>query len=387
VTGLSSAQFLDARRDQIDERLSARTDSTRDERKIRVELCQTELSRLERLRMFLRNYWYVAATSEELSRKLLPRVILNEPVVLYRALDGKVVAMEDMCPHRSLPLSMGELAGNHIRCGYHGLEFDPSGKCVRIPGQEHIAAGWKVKTYPVVEKWRWIWLWMGEPRLADPATIPNMYWNDDPHWTYTGGQFEIKCNYQLLVDNLLDLSHESFVHRSTIGNDAVAETPAETSVAGEMVSIARLMKNCPPPPLYSKLKNFPGNIDRSQHIMFSPPSNIVIESKSTAAEGDGGGALEYRVLNAITPATPDVCYHFWSVPRNFAPEDEITKLFHKGSVTAFSEDIVVLEAQQNAISARRGDIQWKNFNVDAGNVAARRIVKSLLDAESVSVPD
>src|SRR4030081_1899457 len=102
--------------------------------------------------MFLRNYWSVAATSEELSRELLPRVILNEPVVLYRALDGKVLAIEDICHHRSLPLSMGELAGNHLRCGYHGLEFDPSGKWVRIPGQEHIAAGWKVKTYPVVEK-------------------------------------------------------------------------------------------------------------------------------------------------------------------------------------------------------------------------------------------
>jgi hypothetical protein len=67
---------------------------------------------------------------------------------------------------------------------------------------------------------------------------------------------------------------------------------------------------------------------------------------------------------------------------DFAPDKEITKLFHKGSVTAFSEDIVVLESQQQAIEARGGDIQWKNFNVDTGNVAARRIVKSLLDTQS-----
>ena len=337
--------------------------------------------------MFLRNYWYVAATSEELTHKLLARVVLNESVVLYRTPGGTPVAMEDLCPHRSLPLSMGELAGDRLRCGYHGLEFDPNGKCVRIPGQEHIAASWKVRTYPVVERWRWIWIWMGDQSLADPAMIPNMYWNNDPEWTFTGGHFEMKCGYQLLVDNLLDLSHESFVHRSTIGNDAVAETPANTNIEGQTVRVFRLMKNCPPPPLYTKLKSFPGNINRSQCIIFNPPSNIVIELKSTAVESDGSDALEYRVLNAITPATANACHHFWSVPRNFAPGEEITKLFYKGSVTAFSEDIVVLEAQQNTIDARRGDVQWKNFNVDAGNVAARRIVKSLLDAQLASAPN
>jgi phenylpropionate dioxygenase-like ring-hydroxylating dioxygenase large terminal subunit len=334
--------------------------------------------------MFLRNYWYVAATSEELTPRLLGRVILNESVVLYRTPQGKPVAMEDVCPHRSLPLSLGGLAGDRVRCGYHGLEFDPTGKCVRIPGQEHIAAGWTVRTYPIVEKWRWIWIWMGEPGLADPAIIPNMYWNDDPSWTFTGGHFEIGCDYQLLVDNLLDLSHESFVHRSTIGNDAVAETPADTSVEGQNVRVVRLMRNCPPPPLYTKLKAFAGNINRSQNILFSPPSNIVIESKSTAVESAGSDALEYRVVNAITPARVGACHHFWSVPRNFAPGEEITKLFHQGSVTAFSEDITVLEAQQKAIDARNGQVVWKNFNVDAGNVAARRIVKSLLDVQSAS---
>ncbi len=334
--------------------------------------------------MFLRNYWYVVATSAELTQKLMARTVLNESLVLYRGAEGQVVAMEDLCPHRSLPLSMGELVGDRVRCGYHGLEFDCTGRCVRIPGQEHIAAGWKVKTYPIVERWRWIWVWMGDPTLADPATIPNMFWNDDPNWTFTGGLFEIKCDHKLLVDNLLDLSHESFVHRSTIGNDAVAETPAKTEIVGESVHVTRLMENCPPPPLYTKLKSFSGNINRSQHIIFSPPSNILIESKSTAAKSDGGDALEYRVLNAITPSTPSSCYHFWSVPRNFAPGEEVTALFHKGSVTAFSEDVTVLEAQQKAIEARGGDVQWKNFNVDAGNVAARRIVKSLLERQDAS---
>lgn len=334
--------------------------------------------------MFLKNYWYVAATSDQLKDTLLPRVILNEPVVMYRTSDGTPVAVEDLCPHRSYPLSLGVLDGDRLRCGYHGLEFGADGRCVRIPGQEHVAAGWKVRTYPIVERWRWLWIWMGNPEQADPATIPNVYWNDDPMWTFTGGHFEIDCHYQLLVDNLLDLSHETFVHASTIGNSAVAETPAETTVEGDKVRVERLMRDCPPPPLYTKLKSFPGNIDRSQRIEFSPPSTIIIESKSMAVGSNAGDALEYRVVNGITPATDTSCHHFWSVPRNFAPDSEVTALFHKGSVTAFSEDVVVLEAQQKSLSAYQDRVKWKNFNVDAGNVAARRIVKKLLDEQVAS---
>ncbi len=332
--------------------------------------------------MFMRNCWYVAVTGEELGRKPLPRRLLGERVVMYRTAAGKPVAMEDLCPHRSLPLSMGELVGDRLRCGYHGLEFEPGGRCVRIPAQEQIPAMWRVRTYPLVERWRWVWIWMGDPALADPASIPDMHWNDDPAWTFTGGHFDIKCHYQLLVDNLLDLSHETFVHRSTIGNDAVAETPVETTVEDAAVRVDRLMLDCPPPPLYQKLKSFPGNIDRSQKIRFEPPSHIVIASRSTPhGNNDPDAALEYRVVNGITPASERECHHFWAVPRNFAHDPAVTAMFHKGSVTAFSEDIVVLEAQQAALDERGGAVRWQNFNVDAGAVAARRMVDALIRQE------
>ncbi len=335
--------------------------------------------------MFLQNCWYVAATGEELGRRPLPRRLLGERVVMYRTEAGLPVAMQDVCPHRSMPLSMGELVGDRLRCGYHGLEFEPAGACVRIPAQPQIPPQWRVKTYRLVEKWRWVWIWMGDPARADPALIPDMHWNDDPAWTYTGGHFDIKCHYQLLVDNLLDLSHETFVHRSTIGNDAVAEAPVDTTVEGESVRVDRLMENCPPPPLYQKLRSFPGNIDRSQKIRFTPPSHIVIASRSTPyGNNDPDAALEYRVVNGITPASERECHHFWSVPRNFAPDPDVTAMFHKGSLTAFSEDIVVLEAQQAMIEERGAANRWLNFNVDAGAIAARRIVDALIKQENGS---
>lgn len=333
--------------------------------------------------MFLRNYWYVAALAEEVGRTPMQRQILNEPVVMYRTEAGTPVALLDMCPHRNLPLSMGQLVGDNLRCGYHGLTFDPSGKCVRVPGQVNIPPRCRARAYSLVEKWRWLWIWMGDPAQADETAIPEFYWNDDPAWTYTGGHFHIRCNYQLLVDNLLDLSHEAYVHPSTIGNDAVAETPCKTDVHGTTVRTYRLMENCPPPPLYVKLRGFAENIDRSQDITFKPPSNILIKSKSVphGAPDRANSGLEYRVVNGITPADETSCHHFWAVPRNFAPDPEITKLFHAGSVRAFSEDVVVLEAQQAMLNRRPRDMQWIDVNADSGGVAARRVTAKLLAEE------
>src|SRR5205823_13025770 len=135
-------------------------------------------------------------------------------------------------------------------------------------------------TYPLVEKYRFLWIWMGDAARADAALIPDMHWNDDPAWIPTGGHFHIQCNYQLLVDNLMDLSHETFVHASTIGNAAVAETPCSTEVNGEHVRTYRQIRDCAPPPLYVKLRGLAENIDRTQDINFYPPSHIVIKSKS-----------------------------------------------------------------------------------------------------------
>jgi phenylpropionate dioxygenase-like ring-hydroxylating dioxygenase large terminal subunit len=156
--------------------------------------------------MFLRNYWYVAATDAEISRRPLGRMILGEPIVLFRAEDGTPVAFEDRCPHRHLPLSMGRLVGDTLQCLYHGLRFGRDGRCVYIPGQEHIPQAAKVRCYPVVERYRWIWIWMGDPMLADPAAIADFHWLDDPNWGAKGAYLHVEANWQLVVDNLLDLS-------------------------------------------------------------------------------------------------------------------------------------------------------------------------------------
>ena len=71
--------------------------------------------------MFLKNFWYVAASDHEVSRTPMRRMFLGEPVVLFRKEDGTPVALEDRCVHRHLPLSMGRLVGDILQCHYHGL--------------------------------------------------------------------------------------------------------------------------------------------------------------------------------------------------------------------------------------------------------------------------
>ena len=108
--------------------------------------------------MFLRNAWYVAGWATEITRDLCPIQVLGEKIVIYRKEDGAPAALEDSCPHRRLPLSMGRLIGDHVECGYHGLTFDCAGKCIRVPGQDRIPPKARVRSYPVAEKWGLVWI-------------------------------------------------------------------------------------------------------------------------------------------------------------------------------------------------------------------------------------
>jgi phenylpropionate dioxygenase-like ring-hydroxylating dioxygenase large terminal subunit len=96
--------------------------------------------------MFLRNGWYSAIWSRELKDKPVGKTFLNEKVVLFRNDRGQVGALEDCCCHRAAPLSLGEVSGATLACGYHGLKFDVTGRCVEVPGQSEVRSGAKVRS-------------------------------------------------------------------------------------------------------------------------------------------------------------------------------------------------------------------------------------------------
>ena len=137
--------------------------------------------------MFPRNFWYVAAWDWEVRRQeLFARTICGEPIVFWRREDGTPAALEDRCCHRHMPLSHGKLRGSDVECVYHGLTYDGTGACIRVPSQKAIPPGAKVRSYPVVERYHWVWIWMADPALADPATIEDFHWMDDPAWRAKG---------------------------------------------------------------------------------------------------------------------------------------------------------------------------------------------------------
>lgn len=334
--------------------------------------------------MFLKNHWYVAAMAREIGRGLLQRWVTGEPLVLYRTGDGRPVALEDRCPHRRFALSKGKLIGDVIQCGYHGLEFDCTGACVSVPGQDNIPPRLRARAYPAIEKHTWVWVWMGDPAKADEALIPDFHWNDEPGWAPVGDRLHWDANYRLLVDNLMDLTHETYVHAATIGNAAVAETPLAYKVEGRVVKVERLMKDCPAPPLFRKVRGFTGNIDRWQYIRFEPPSNIWIDAGGVpAGTNDMDQALRWYVMNAITPETERTTHYFWSVSRCFAQDDPGISALIKDQVDkTFEEDRDILETQQRLIESDDPHRPLMSVNCDAGGAAARKLISEALAAET-----
>ena len=260
--------------------------------------------------MFLRNYWYVGAYSDEVTCQPMGRVLLGEPVVLFRTQDGKAVALEDRCAHRLLPLSMGKVIGDVIQCHYHALEFDDTGACVRIPGQERIPPQMKVKSYPVVERDNCVFVWMGEAGDADESEAPEffgMLFQDG--WSVTKVHCHVQGHYQLVIDNLLDLSHLATVHASTVGSMHVADlADVETERDGDRVKVSRWTMDVPAARTYRQFGNYDSNIDRWQISEFMPPSYFRINNGSAAAgtgarQGKGEKRWDFWVCHGITPST------------------------------------------------------------------------------------
>jgi len=330
--------------------------------------------------MFLQDYWYAVAWDHEIRRSPFGRIVCGEPIVLYRQTSGALSAFEDCCPHRLLPLSKGFLQGEHLVCKYHGLRFDQGGECVWMPGQEGIHKEAKLRIYPVAEKHRFVWVWIGDPGLADEKRIPDLSWCSDPNWIFEGSTYQLKCNYQLLVDNLMDLSHETFVHPSSIGQHEILEAPIKVTSDATSVRVTRWMHNIDPPPFWAaNLRSF-AKCDRWQICNFTLPANVMIDvgvalAGTGAPDGDRSKGVTGIVVNLMTPESETSTWYHWGMVRNFQTDDRgLTFRIRDGQAAVFAEDTEILEAQQENI-LRRPDRELLNFKIDAGGVNARRIIE------------
>ncbi len=341
--------------------------------------------------MFLRNSWYVAAWDHEVQRlKLFRRIILGEPVVLYRKSDGVAVALEDRCCHRHAPLSHGRLRGDRLECAYHGLQFDPTGACVHIPSQDTIPKSARVRSYPVVERHHWLWIWMGDPAAADPAAIPDFGVMSDPAWTWRGERLPAEGNYLLVVENLMDLSHLPALHHTTLADTAIpaSEFPVEYKIEPNRITVDRWALDTPVPPYFRLLANFKKDerVDRWMNTIFTPPSFVRIDigaahAGTGARSGNRSCGVTTWNLNAVTPETARTSHYFWAQAQDFARDDaSLSEVDFQLVHGAFQQDLAIIKGQQENLELKP-DAPRLDLASDRAGIQARRIIERLVRDE------
>jgi vanillate O-demethylase monooxygenase subunit len=342
------------------------------------------------LQMFPKDNWYVAALPADIDGRPLGRRICGLQMVFFRGPEGQATALEDWCPHRGAPLSLGRVVDGRLVCGYHGLEMGHEGRTVAMPGQR-VRGFAPIAAYPVVERHGFVWVWPGDASKADPALVPDLHWAGHPDWAYGGGLYHIACDYRLMVDNLMDLTHETYVHADSIGQPEIEDVAPVTRVEGDHVITSRVMHNISAPPFWRMALRSNGladdvPVDRWQICHFTPPSHVMIEV-GVAHAGHGGidapadkkaGSI---VVDFITPETEHSIWYFWGMARNFKPHDKaLTASIREGQGKIFAEDQKMLELQQrnHLLHPTR---KLLGLNTDAGGVQARRIVDRIVAAE------
>jgi phenylpropionate dioxygenase-like ring-hydroxylating dioxygenase large terminal subunit len=338
---------------------------------------------------FARNQWYVAAYSDEITRGLFSRTICGEPIIFWRTREGKVTALAGLCAHRRFPLSQlpTQLVDDRVICGYHGFAYDESGRCVAVPGQVRVPGKARLAEYPCVEQDSLVWVFIGDQQRADAARIPRAPWLAAEGWTTVRGMEPLAARAGLLVDNLMDLSHETYLHGGYIGTPEVATTPISTEVDDDagVIYVSRHMDDAGCPPFYSRSTGLDGRITRWQDIEFSPPclyklhSRIAPVGSRPAEDGTDREAFHVEVVYAITPETETTTHDFWAVSRDFALGDQtVTDFLAEQNRTVVLQDVVALNALEQSLRSPGGSGPEVSVKIDTGGLAARRIIARLM---------
>ncbi len=338
--------------------------------------------------MFVRNAWYVAGWSSEFGEPLQRVTILEQHLVMYRTSTGDVIALEDRCPHRQLPLSLGKRLGDDIQCGYHGMTFNCSGKCVRVPGQDNLPATAYVDAYTVVEKNNMVFVWMGDQSKADHNTVFDMPEFSDSSWhAHQGDALHLKANYQNVAENLVDPAHVSFVHPTTLGNAASENVPVHVDTNGEVLVAWRWIRDSEPVGFFKKFGGFTGNVDRWHYYYLYLPSIAVIDFGSASAalnlpEDQRSSGVRIFALHFLTPVNAHYTIDRWMHIRNAAVGDEAASAQMDAMFRiAFDEDKAILEAieAQERLPQKRKPIR---LAIDKGPMVYRKRIRDLVEAEN-----
>jgi len=336
--------------------------------------------------MFIRNCWYVIAWDHEIPADgLFARTVLGEPILVYRTADGGFAAMEDRCCHRLAPLSRGRKEGDCVRCGYHGLKFDATGRCVEIPGSDRVPEAARVRTYPVVAKNRWVFVWMGAPARADATQLPDNFSCDHPEWKNRPGYMHYDTNYLLICDNLLDFSHLSYVHEKSLGGTtAIAQARAQIEPVPRGIRVTRRVGDVPAPPFYTRFRSFATPIDRWFVYDFLLPGTLLMHSGGKpvgAGADDMSQAVQLHSCQTLTPETESTTHYFFQQSHRAGQgDDTVVQSIYDSLIGAFNEDRDMITAQSRVIAADPS-AKMMPLAMDAALIQYRRLLQAAVAAE------
>lgn len=334
----------------------------------------------------LQNCWYIAGLSSEITRDITSRRILGVDVALYRTLAGEPVAVRNRCPHRSFPLAKGKLVGDTLVCGYHGMQFDPSGRCTSMPSMPIVPSNANVRSFAISERAPLVWIWMGDQDLADEALIPDTHWLSSPEWKSVTGSFHIKTDYVSMHENLLDQTHFPFLHPGTVGTPEYARSKLDVRQEGEVIIIDRILRDSPPPGIYGVPAEIMGKpVDRLSEARFASPAlhtafAKIIDHKPAAGRP---GEYKFNITHLITPETQGSIHYWWFNSRNFKLDDPAAdKVLYEASTQAYIEDV---DALQWILEVVQKDDQPQfdlNFAPDKPGLLMRRVLHDRAAAEN-----
>ena len=347
------------------------------------------------MKSLLQNAWYCAAWSWEVETEIFERIIAKHPIIVYRKKDGEAVALQNMCPHRFTPLSRGTLDDGVIECAYHGLRFDSNGQCVHNPhGDGKIPKKAVVKKYPLVERHGLLWVWLGEPALANPDTIPDFSCQTDPRFRCVGGVIEMNANYEIITDNLMDLTHVEYLHRGILGSEAIKRGEQEILQNGTTIWSNRWCPDGLAPPAFDAMFDDYGKpVDHWLYMRWDAPANMLLDVGISPTGTPRENGLWIYSMSVLTPKDETSTHYFWGVSRNYKIDDpEIDEVWRQAITFAFGEqDKPVIEAQQMMMGLHgASDIDELDpvlLTTDAGPIRCRRLLQKLRKADGRELPD
>lgn len=338
---------------------------------------------------FLRNAWYVAAWSDELQDVPLARTLLGEPVVLYRDVDGSPVALRDACPHRFAPLSLGKVSGGNIHCPYHGLVFDRTGACVHNPnGRGQTPKSLGVKRYPIKTGCGAIWLWFGDPEKAETVEPPTYPFLEDTAWHTCSGYVHVDANYELVADNLLDLTHAEYLHPFLTPPGGYNGVIYRAEQVEDRVTAFHSMPNSVMSGVFAPFFH-PSvtHIDARGDMHWQAPSNLVIETGAKAVDGKTPDQeVTLMGTHLLTPETEDSTHYFWTAARTQQVDNaQLDEMLKVGITQTFqNEDEPMIRAVSQRMAGQAlFDLSPALLPQDEAAVRARRILAKMIDAENL----